>query len=86
MPLLVIMAVIIVVRVLTLGTPFADKPEQNVINGLGFMWNPRWEQLLDAKVWLAACGQIFFSLSVGFGIIMTYASYLNKRMMWCYPD
>lgn len=79
MPLLVIMAVIIVVRVLTLGTPFADKPEQNVINGLGFMWNPRWEQLLDAKVWLAACGQIFFSLSVGFGIIMTYASYLNKK-------
>jgi len=30
-------------------------------------------------VWLAATGQIFFSLSVGFGVIINYASYLKRR-------
>jgi SNF family Na+-dependent transporter len=79
MPLLVLCGIIIVIRVITLGTPDPTKPMQNLANGLGFMWNPRWEQLKDPEVWLSACGQIFFSLSVGFGIILTYASYLTKR-------
>ena len=30
-------------------------------------------------MWLAAAGQIFFTLSVGFGVILTYASYLRKQ-------
>ncbi len=77
MPLLIFMAVIIAIRVVTLGAN-PDHPDQTVINGLGFMWNPDWTRLGDAKVWIAACGQIFFSLSVGFGIIVTYASYLKK--------
>ncbi len=79
MPLLVIMAVIIVLRVITLGTPDPSKPDQNVIGGLAYMWNPNWEALVKPGVWIAACGQIFFSLSVGFGIIITYASYLKKE-------
>jgi len=79
MPLLVLMAIIVVIRVITLGTPNPALPEQNVINGLGYMWNPDWEKLLKADVWVNACGQIFFSLSVGFGIIITYASYLKKE-------
>ncbi len=79
MPLLLFMAVIMVIRVITLGTPDPQQPEQSVINGLGFMWNPDWNQLGDPKVWLSACGQVFFSLSVGFGIIVTYASYLRKK-------
>ena len=37
-----------------------------------------WRQLKNPQLWLAAAGQIFFSLSVGFGILMTYASYLKK--------
>ncbi len=79
MPMLLIMAFIIVIRVITLGTPNPDHPEQSVINGLGFMWNPDWSQLANAEMWLSACGQVFFSLSVGFGIIVTYASYLRKE-------
>ena len=43
------------------------------------MWNPQFEKLGDFKTWLAASGQIFFSLSVGFGIIINYASYLRKN-------
>lgn len=31
------------------------------------------------KVWVAAFGQIFFTLSLGFGIMITYASYLPKK-------
>lgn len=51
---------------------------RTVFNGLGYMWNPDFERLADPSVWLAAAGQIFFSLSVGFGIVLTYASYLRK--------
>ncbi|MBD3267517.1 sodium:calcium symporter [bacterium] len=79
MPALIIMAFFIVIRVITLGTPDPSHPEQNLINGLGYMWNPDWSQLQRPEVWINACGQIFFSLSVGFGIIVTYASYLNKK-------
>jgi neurotransmitter:Na+ symporter, NSS family len=87
MPALVIAAFIVLVRVLTLGTPNAALPQQNVINGLGFMWNPKplhaggslFSALADPQVWLEAAGQIFFTLSVGFGVIVTYASYLKPN-------
>ena len=79
MPLLVFLAVIVLIRVLTLGTPDPAKPDQSVLGGLGFMWNPDFEALKNPKTWLAASGQIFFSLSVGFGIIINYASYLKRE-------
>ena len=129
-PALMVLALIVLVRVLTLGTPDPARPAQNVLNGLGYMWNPEkvflqekvettghsgvenwkdkqelfgeqavaakamelagnsrlrvhtktvWEQLRNPQLWLAAAGQIFFSLGVGFGIIITYASYLRKK-------
>ena len=40
MPTLLIISIIILIRVLTLGTPDLKNPENNVSNGLGFMWNP----------------------------------------------
>ncbi len=80
MPLLMVCALLVLMRVLTLGTPDAAKPDQNVLGGLGFMWNPRdFGRLLDPEIWMKAAGQIFFSLSVGFGVIITYASYLRRR-------
>jgi SNF family Na+-dependent transporter len=124
MPTLVIVALIILVRVLTLGTPDSNHPDRSIATGLGFMWNPTkqvvevkdaegaWtaerevvdasnlklaieetnadankrirkittlEQLSEPNLWLAAAGQIFFSLSVGFGVIITYSSYLTKK-------
>lgn len=81
MPLLILIAVIVLARVLTLGTPDAAKPDQNVINGLGYLWNPGdiATGLKNPQLWLAAAGQIFFSLSVGFGVIITYASYLKRK-------
>ena len=124
MPTLLVVALIILVRVLTLGTPDEAHPDRSISNGLGYMWNPSklvlevqnesgawvleretvdtaniasaeqeaalsdskrfrkisvFEQLLVPNLWLAAAGQIFFSLSVGFGVIITYSSYLKEQ-------
>jgi SNF family Na+-dependent transporter len=79
MPLMAVLAIIVLIRVLTLGTPDPAHPDQNVINGLAYMWNPNFEALLRPGAWLAAAGQIFFSLSVGFGVIINYASYMKKK-------
>jgi NSS family neurotransmitter:Na+ symporter len=79
MPLMTICALIVLIRVLTLGTPDPAKPGQSVIGGLGFMWKPQTDKLLEPKTWLAASGQIFFSMSVGFGIVINYASYLRRN-------
>lgn len=79
MPAMAVCAVVVLVRVLTLGTPDPSRPELNVETGLGYMWNPQFDALGRAETWLAAAGQIFFSLSVGFGVIVNYASYLKKK-------
>jgi len=78
MPVLFAFGIFIMIRVLTLGAPDASNPGWNIKNGLGFLWNPDFSALKSAKVWLAAAGQIFFTLSVGIGVILTYASYLKK--------
>ena len=86
MPLMLVCAALVLIRVLTLGTPDPNYPERNVINGLGFMWNPKgaeggpWYSALgNPQVWLASAGQIFFTMSVGFSIITNYASYLRPK-------
>ncbi|MCM8823997.1 MAG: sodium-dependent transporter [Candidatus Omnitrophica bacterium] len=78
MPLLFVFAIILFIRVLTLRTPDITRPTWNIYNGFGFLWNPDFKALKSAKVWLEATGQIFFTLSVGIGVILTYASYLSK--------
>ena len=77
MPVLFIFGIILAVRVLTLGTPPAGV--SSISNGLAYMWNPDFSQLSKATVWLVAAGQIFFTLSLGQGIINTYSSYLREK-------
>jgi SNF family Na+-dependent transporter len=79
MPLLFLFAIIITIRVITLGTPDPTHPENSIANGFGFIWNPDFTKLDDPKVWLAAAGQIFFTLSLGMGTIHAYASYLKPK-------
>lgn len=125
MPVLVLTAVIILVRVLTMGTPDATHPERNVNEGLGYMWNPNkvmlvadgkeidmvpasateeekaaqiqrlmvkypdqeikekpitlMQGLMNPDLWITAAGQVFYSVSIGFGIVCTYASYVERR-------
>ena len=69
MPILVVMFIALVIIGLTL--PGAGQ-------GLDALFTPDWGALTDSSVWVAAYGQIFFSLSVAFGIMLTYSSYLKK--------
>ncbi|GAA1129987.1 sodium-dependent transporter [Citricoccus alkalitolerans] len=69
-PVLATMFIILVIVALFLpGAP----------EGLNALFTPNWSVLTDPQVWIAAYGQIFFSLSVGFGIMITYSSYLKRR-------
>ena len=68
MPLLFLMVVVIAVRSVTLPGAGA---------GLDFLFKPDFSKV-TANTFLDALGQAFFSLSVGFGIIFTYASYVNR--------
>ena len=125
MPVLLGTALLVLLRVLTLGTPDAAHPERSVNEGLGYMWNPdKLELVADGKtvqmipqnadeaqtqqliertraehpgkrvelrrvtllqgllnpdLWITAAGQIFYSLSIGFGTVLCYASYVGRR-------
>jgi SNF family Na+-dependent transporter len=74
MPILFLFAFILMIRVLTLPAAVGTPAE-----GLNFIWNPEWTSLGDAKVWLAAAGQMFFTLSLGMGTIHCYSSYLTEK-------
>ena len=79
MPLLLIFGIFLTVYVFTIGTPNPSIPENNVWAGFAFIWNPDFSQLSNAKIWLAAAGQVFFTLSVGMGTLQAYASYLSEK-------
>jgi NSS family neurotransmitter:Na+ symporter len=48
-------------------------------DGLDALFTPDWGALTEPGVWAAAFGQIFFSLSIGFGIMITYSSYVHRH-------
>jgi SNF family Na+-dependent transporter len=87
MPLLIIFGAILAVRGLLITPPgdngggfFTDPAAvASPFEGLNFMWQPKFESLADPAVWLAAAGQIFFTLSIGMGSIHCYASYLRDE-------
>lgn len=70
LPLLVLAFLVLVVRSLFL---------EGAADGLDALFTPDWAALGDANVWIAAYSQIFFSLSIAFGIMITYASYRRRR-------
>ncbi len=70
LPLLIVLFGIMVFKAVTLP---------GAVVGINAFFEPNWEKMQDPNVWLAAYGHIFFSLSVGFGIMVTYASYLQKN-------
>lgn len=78
MPLLILFGIFLAIRALTL-----DAGEQGAVNdatiGLNFLWEPQFDSLTNPKVWLAAAGQIFFTLSVGMGSIHCYAAYVREN-------
>ncbi len=48
-------------------------------DGIRLYTTPDFSKIRNIKVWIAAYGQIFFSLSLGFGIMIAYASYLPRK-------
>ncbi len=128
MPLLLLISLVLLVRILCIGTPDPSYPDRSIEQGLGYMWNPGkvlveeldrnsgdwktvsmvsasqagamdeavrqvemsggtrrltevtlWDGLKNIELWIAAAGQVFLSLSVGTGLILTYASYVRKK-------
>ena len=75
MPMLILFGVFLAIRALTLG----ESGGHDTMEGLNFLWEPQFDSLLDFKVWLAAAGQIFFTLSVGMGTIHCYAAYVKPK-------
>lgn len=70
LPLLVLLFVAMVIRAVTLPGAF---------DGLNVFFQPDWSKLSDGKVWIAAYSQVFYSLSICFGIMITYSSYLSRK-------
>jgi len=62
--------VVMVIRGLTLP---------GAMDGIKFYLTPDFSVLLNPKVWLAAYGQIFFTLSLAMGTLIVYASYLHEK-------
>ena len=69
-PLPWIMLIILTVRGLTL---------EGAATGLQFYLEPHWEKLAEVDTWRWAFGQVFFSMSLGFAVMLSYASFLHKR-------
>ena len=69
-PLLFVLVMVLIFRVINLP---------GAATGLDFLFKPDFSKLADFSVWADAYGQIFFSLSVGFAIMLAYSSYLPKK-------
>ena len=81
MPLLIFFGIFLAIKGLTLGTTgaSAEAPDASAWDGLNFLWTPEFSSLWDFKVWLAAAGQIFFTLSLGMGTVHCYAAYVRSK-------
>jgi len=69
MPVLFIILVILGIRSLTLP---------GAMEGIRFLFRPDFSKI-DSSAILAALGQVFFSMSIGMGTLITYASYFPKK-------
>ncbi|ARP37792.1 sodium-dependent transporter [Vibrio syngnathi] len=70
MPVLFIMVILLIGRMVFLP---------GALDGVNYMFEPDFSKIWDVKVWAAAYGQIFFTLSIGFSIMLAYSSYLPEK-------
>jgi len=69
-PLPWIMLLILTIRSLTLD---------GAAQGLTYYLEPKWSELTHPETWRWAFGQMFFSMSLAFGVMVTYASFLHRK-------
>ena len=70
MPILLVFTILLVIRGITLP---------GAAQGLDYLFSPNWDALKKSDVWIAAYSQVFYSLSIAFAIMISYASYLPKK-------
>ncbi len=70
LPLLFVFLLILLVKAITLP---------GAIDGIKFYLMPNFSALSDSRIWILGFGQAFFSLSAGYGILLTYGSYMGKK-------
>lgn len=78
MPLLLIFGAFLAYKAITIQAGEHGATFDGVV-GLNFLWTPDFSSIWEPKVWLAAAGQVFFTLSLGMGSIQCYASYVKKK-------
>ncbi len=78
MPLLIAFGIILAIKGITLKAG-SDNALFDGSVGLNYLWTPDFDSIWNFKVWLAAAGQIFFTLSLGMGSIHCYASYIKAN-------
>ena len=78
MPLLLGFGAVLAIKGLMLGPGDPGVVESPLV-GLNFVWEPQLSGLSNPSTWLAAAGQVFFTLSVGMGSIHCYAAYLREK-------
>lgn len=69
-PLMWLFMLVLIVRGVTLP---------NGMQGVYLLFTPKFSVMKDPAVWQGAFSQIFFTLSLGFGVMTAYASYLPKK-------
>jgi NSS family neurotransmitter:Na+ symporter len=78
MPLLILFGILLAIKGITLKAG-SEKAILDGTVGLNYLWTPDFDSIWNFKVWLAAAGQIFFTLSLGMGSIHCYASYVKSK-------
>ncbi len=79
MPILLIFATILAIRGLMIDPQTDAEAVTSPFVGLNFVWEPKFDSLTNPSIWLAAAGQIFFTISIGMGSMQCYASYVRKN-------
>lgn len=69
-PLPILLLVVLFIRGVTLP---------GAMDGILVYLSPDWSALLSPKIWAAAASQIFFTLSLAFGVLLAYASFNDER-------
>ncbi len=69
-PLMWVMMIVLIIRGITLP---------GGLDGILFLFTPDFSVMGDVGIWKGAFSQMFFTLSLGFGIMMAYASYLPPK-------
>ncbi len=79
MPLLIVFGVILAIRGLFISPENDVNAIESPFKGLEYVWQPTFDSIWKPNVWVAAAGQVFFTLSIGMGSINCYASYLKEK-------